>query len=151
MNRVEIAGGLVRDPEFKMLGQSQTPCLEFTVAVNGTRYDSQQRQQVVKTTYVAVQAFNEVADDVMGKYPGLTKGDAVYVVGELDQRTIEKADGTKESKTRVNAMHIVVQRTRTTSTSTGGRPAAPRGGYGAPPPEDPWATPPRPPSDEPPF
>lgn len=151
MNRVEVQGGLTRDPSFKVIGQG-TPCLEFTVAVNGARWDSQARSQVVETTYVAVQAYNEVADNVMGAYPALGKGDEVYVLGKLDQRTIEKADGSKESKTRVTATLIVVQRSRSTQAPSDGRPAAQRAGYSAPPPEDPWATPPRPQGrEEPPF
>lgn len=111
MNRVEIRGGLVRDPEFRFVGDNSTPLLEMTVAVNGTRYDRAKNSQVVKTTFVQVQAWGVIADEVMNKY-GLAKGDEVYVLGELDQREVEKADGSKERKTRVTAFLITALRAR---------------------------------------
>ena len=131
MNRVEIRGGLVRDPELRLVGAYSTPLLEMTVAVNGTRYDSQSRSQVVKTTFVSVQVWGHRGEEVMEKYQ-LAKGDEVYVLGELDQYEQEKADGTKERKTRVTGLLLDVLRSRSTSASTRVSPEAHSG--------DLWAT-----------
>lgn len=127
MNRVEVSGGLTRDPEYRMVGSYGTHLLEMTVAVNGTRYDSEQRQQVVKTTFVQVQAWGYVAEFLTQQHGPLSKGDEVHVVGELDQRTVEKSDGSKESKTRVTAVHIDVLRRRHTPDTTDRGSEAPTG------------------------
>lgn len=111
MNRVEIRGGLTRDAEVRFVGQNSTALMEMTVAVNGTRYDHQSQSQVVKTTYVTVQVWGLLAEEVMEGY-GLVKGDEVYVVGELDQTEHEKRDGTKDRKTRVVAFDVNVLRAR---------------------------------------
>lgn len=120
MNRVEIRGGLTRDPSMKVVGDG-LHLLEFTVAVNGTRYDRETRGTVVKTTYVSVQAWGTVADEIVAAYQ-LTKGDEVYVLGELDQHEIEKSDGTKDRKTRVTAFRVDVIRCKYRN---GQRPTSP--------------------------
>jgi single-strand DNA-binding protein len=107
MNRVEIMGGLTRDAELRFL-PSGIAVLNFTVAVNGARYDSSERQQVVTTSYISVEAWGSLAEEAADS--GVTKGCEVYVMGELTQQTIEKRDGEKESKTRVKAHIISVTR-----------------------------------------
>ena len=114
MNKVEIAGGLTRDAEYRTVGASQTQLMEMTVAVNGTRFDSEQRQQVVDTVYVAVQVWGYVAQRLTDEHGTLHKGDEVYVVGRLSQQEVEKRDGTKDRKTRVTAMVVSVTRKRHT-------------------------------------
>lgn len=129
MNRVEIRGGLVRDSESRMAGHAML--CSFTVAVNGTRYDSETRQQVVKTVYVTCQAWAALADQITDD-GGLQQGDDVYVVGELDQ--YRKADDDKPS-TRVTVLAYSVLRRRTARSSA--RPAMSESHptYGS----DPWA------------
>lgn len=100
INDVRVGGGLVRDPELRFL-PSGVALLEFTVAVNDARYDSQARSQVVTTEFVACQAWGWLAEKVAGI--GLSKGDEVFVLGKLSQREFEKKDGSKERKTRVVA------------------------------------------------
>jgi single stranded DNA-binding protein len=121
VNRVEIRGGLTRDAEFRYVGHANTPLAEFVVAVNGARYDPERREQVVTTIFVSVQAWSTLAETVMERW-ALSQGDEVYVVGELDQREVEKRDGTKDRKTRVTAVHIDVLRSRHTLPSPGPRP-----------------------------
>lgn len=108
VNEVRISGGLTRDAEAKYVGEHGTALMTFTVAVNGTRYDSAARQQVVKTTYVSVEAWAVLAERLMNT--NLMKGDEVLVVGELAQTEREKRDGTKETKTRVVAFTLDVLR-----------------------------------------
>lgn len=107
MNRVEISGGLVRDPEFTYLG-SGFPVMNLTVAVNEPEWSSQEKKQVVHTTYVAVSLGGSIAEDTAEK--DLQKGDEVYVLGRLTQREVEKSDGSKERKTRVQGAVISVVR-----------------------------------------
>lgn len=129
INEVKIGGGLVRDIDFRYL-PSGVGLVEFTVAVNDARYDSTQRQQVVTTEFVAVQAWGWLAEQVAGL--GLAKGDEVFVQGKLSQREFEKKDGTKERKTRVVA--YLVQPTKMRNDG-GSQPAS----EGWPTEPDPWS------------
>lgn len=109
MNRVELVGGLTRDPEIKIT-QSGAVTWFATIAVNGTRYDTETRGQVVKTTYVALSAFGWLAEQLTeGAYE---RGDELHVLGELDQYEIEKEDGKKDRKTRVRPLVVNVTRRR---------------------------------------
>jgi single-strand DNA-binding protein len=112
MNRVELIGGLVRPPDLRYTPGGLAVC-EVSIAVNDARYDSQAKAQTVSTTYVAVNAFGLTAETLAA----LDKGDEVYVLGQLSQRTIEKKDGTKEQKTRVDAHVVVVTRQRSGGSS----------------------------------
>lgn len=109
MNRVEISGGLTRDPEIRYL-PSGVGVLDLTVAVNGARYDSDKREQVVTTSYISCNCFGWLAEQIANT--GLSKGDEVYVLGELEQRSYETRDGKKESKTRVTIMALKPVRRR---------------------------------------
>lgn len=126
MNRVELHGGLTRDPEFRFT-DSGVAVWEVTLAVNGTRYDSQARQQVVRTTFVRVVAFGHCAEQAAES--GLAKGDSVLILGELDNHTRERQDGSKETKTSVAALTVTPTRIRSA------RPSAPRQEQQS----DPWA------------
>ena len=129
MNKVEIAGGLTREPELRFL-ESGAAVLNLTVAVNGTRYDSQARQQVVTTSYISVEAWGSLAEEFTEL--DVSKGSEVHVIGELTQRTVGEGDK-KESKTRVRAMVLnVVRRKGGARPPAAAAPAAP--GYDGPPP-----------------
>lgn len=137
MNRVELLGGLTRDPECSV-NQRGTATWLATLAVNGTRYDGEARQQVVKTTFVSLSAFGWLAEELINA--GYGKGDELHVVGELDQFEIAKDDGTKDRKTRVRP--LVVTPTRRSSPMPARHPA-----QSHTPSPDPWG----PPREEPPF
>jgi hypothetical protein len=49
LNRVELVGGLMRDPETRQAKNGQS-FLEVTLAVNGTRFDPTIGEQVVTST-----------------------------------------------------------------------------------------------------
>lgn len=123
-------GGLTRDAECSNLEVSGIPYWSASIAVNGTRYDSTKRAQVVKTTYISLVAFGWMAEHLDAH--GLLKGDEVRVVGELDNREVPRPDGTKERKTRVEvAVLDIVRRSRTALAQpmTGSTPVV----------ADPWA------------
>lgn len=110
MNKVEITGGLVRDPELRFT-QNGFAIMELTVAVNEPRYDSKEKSQVVNTSYIACVAFGWLAESIADL--DMHKGDEAYVIGKLDQRTIEKDDGSKESKTKVEIVQLSPMKVRT--------------------------------------
>lgn len=148
INKVEIGGGLIRDVEVKFL-QSGIAVAEFTIATNGARYDSKERQQIVTTQFTTIEAWGWLAEEVAEM--ALLKGEEVYVIGELDQRERTKDDGTKERKTKVRAS--IVKATRRKPKGWSGVQQAPQA---APAADDPWASPPAQGTpggayDEPPF
>jgi single stranded DNA-binding protein len=98
LNRVELVGGLMRDPETRQAKNGQS-FLEVTLAVNGTRFDPTVGEQVVTSTFVTVMMFGPPADMVAE----LSKGDEVYVLGELGQREVHTSSGGTEKRTRVYA------------------------------------------------
>lgn len=108
MNRVELSGGLTRDPDYKV-SQHGTPWLRLSVAVNDAEYDPATRQQVVTTTYVTVLLFGHQAETLVET---LRQGDEVHVVGRLDQTEQEGRDGKLERKTRVRAHFVLPTRVR---------------------------------------
>lgn len=130
MNRWEGKGGLTRDPEVAFLEGSGICMWKASIAVNGARYDSQTRQQGVTTVYVSLVAFGWLAEQI-AEY-NLTRGDEVYVIGELEQREIDK-DGKKERKTGVlvNVLNPTRVRHGARAQTSGQRQAEE-------PPDDPW-------------
>lgn len=107
MNKVEIEGGLKDDPA-QGTGPGGVPYWTATLAVNGTRYDAAMRRQVVTTEWIFVKAWGPVAERLIEE--NLRQGDAVYVLGELSQRSVPGADGKADRKTRVNAKSYSVTR-----------------------------------------
>ena len=63
MNRVELTGGLVRDPELRYT-PGGAPVCEFTVAVNEAGWNAKERKQDVFTTFVSVQAWMSLAEQI---------------------------------------------------------------------------------------
>lgn len=136
MNRVEVSGGLTRDATYDDSGAVQR--LQFTIAVNGTRWDSQQNQQVVKTMYVTLVAWGPQALEWMS----LKKGDEVHAVGELDQYRNPEKD---QPSTRVTVFQMSLLREgrahRQQHAPVHGRPESqgPQPDWSTPPPKDPWS------------
>lgn len=109
MNRVELQGGLTRDVELRRL-DTGLPVIEMSVAVNEARWSKQEGKQTVTTIYVSCQAFGWLADHIAELV--LCKGDEVYIVGKLNQRSVQRQDGTKEQKTRVDIAMLAPTRRR---------------------------------------
>ena len=132
MNRVEVSGGLTRDPELTYMERSGSALCEITLAVNGTRYNFESRSQEVTTSYISVKAWGSLAEELAEA--DVAKGDELLVIGELEQRTIEKRDKSKESKTHVKALGFHVVRRRGAGSSPAGRAPA---RVTSPPPQEP--------------
>jgi len=125
MNRVEVSGGVTRDPELRYT-DGGAAVMNLQLAVNGARYDSDTRTQVVDTTYVTVELWGSLAEDTAEQE--LSKGCEVHVLGTLTQQERVKRDGTKESKTRVRGMvvNVVRRRSGTAAKASVVTPSTPR-------------------------
>lgn len=100
LNRVELEGGLVRDPELRALPSGTFVC-DFTLAVSGTKWDAEAHREVVDTSYFRCVLWFEQAEKFAETYH---KGDQIYLVGQLTQDEVETREGKKERKTKVRVM-----------------------------------------------
>lgn len=103
MNRVEIIGGLTKAVDGRFI--NEYPMAQISLAVNGTRYSSEERRQIVTTTYVSCTAWGHQAVSLINQDPKV--GERLYVLGELDQSTWEDADGKKQQRTRVRVIYFI--------------------------------------------
>lgn len=108
INTVEIAGTLTEDPDCRDL-KSGALLVEFTVAVKGVHWDRESRCDVIESTFIRCQAWEDVAELVAP----LTKGVVVHVRGQLTQHEVTGRDGKTDRKTRVRALVVNVIRTPT--------------------------------------
>ncbi len=103
MNRVEVSGRLVRDPEIRFLGKSRFPMLELNVAVDNAygRWNRDTRSTEVEAGYYKVEVPGPYGEAL---HPQLTKGDEVYIVGSLSQWAFEsRKTGETQRKTSIRA------------------------------------------------
>lgn len=134
-NYVRISGGITRDPD-----QGYTPggwpTWRTTLAVNGTKYNSETRKQEAVTKFILVSCGGYVAEQLMEL--NLVKGEELLVEGELDQREwTNKETQKQEHRTQVDLQRYDVLRRRQAGGQTSARPAVVQPAPG----EDPWATP----------
>lgn len=91
MVSVTIMGRLVEDPkEFK------DGCVDFRIASDAGKKDGE-------TTFLDVVCFDKTAEFVMKWFK---KGKPALVVGELNQRSFKRKDGTNGEGFRVNAYNV---------------------------------------------
>lgn len=94
MNKVIIAGNLVRDPELKKTPNGKS-VVNFTLAVND--YNSYQ------AIFVNVTAWEKVAENV-NKF--LSKGSSALVEGSLYMNSYTNKNGEKRNNLYVNAHNV---------------------------------------------
>ena len=100
INRVILAGNLVRDPELRYI-PSGTAVASFTIAVNHRyRQDGELKEEV---SYIDVVAFGKMGE-TSANY--LKKGRSVLVDGRIQQRRWETQEGEKRSKVEVVAYNV---------------------------------------------
>jgi single-stranded DNA-binding protein len=104
LNRWEVEGGLVKDAEVRFL-QNGAALVTFQLALDGTKYDSESRAQVVETTWVSVEHW---FPGIYGDRDALYKGDRVYCLGEATQ--YKKPDSDERPHTRLLAKVVTVTR-----------------------------------------
>lgn len=95
-NDIKFEGNVIRDAKCDM---GKTPRLCFSMASNKYYGEGGSNQKV---TFMDIVAFGLVAERV----GGVSKGELVYVIGELQQNTWEK-DGEKKTKIEILAHKIL--------------------------------------------
>lgn len=99
MNKAILVGNLTRDPDVRTT-PSGVSVTTFTVAVQ-RRYKSQDGQQ--QADFIPVVTWRGLADNC-GKY--LTKGSKVGVVGQIQTRSYDDANGVKRYVTEIIADEV---------------------------------------------
>lgn len=99
-NTVTITGNVTRDPELRYT-QNGSTVASFSVAWN-RRY-TVQGQQREETSFFDVTAWGTLADNISSS---LQKGMRVIVTGELQQRSWERQDGSRQSKVEIKAEDV---------------------------------------------
>ena len=107
-NSVEFEGTITRDPDSGYGNNSGAPYWRANLACNGTRYDSQSRQQVVTTAFAQTVAFGYPAEQLMEE--NLVKGDQIMIRASLGNNTYEDNDGKKVTKTQLEIIGYDVVR-----------------------------------------
>lgn len=85
MNKVNLIGNLVKDPELRYT-KHQTPVASYTIAVN-TRYGEQQ-----ETNYINITTWGK-SGEFVSKY--FKKGQSIAITGRLKNKTYEDRQGNK--------------------------------------------------------
>ena len=99
MNKVILMGRLTRDPEVRYT-QSNTAVASFSIAVN-RRFVRQGEER--KADFINIVAWNQTAEFV-SKY--FKKGQQVGVIGRIQTRNYDDADGKKVYVTEVVAEEV---------------------------------------------
>lgn len=119
MNKVFLIGRLTKDPEVKVTANGRKVAA-FSIAVSNGK-DSQGNELV---QYFNCNAWEKLADVCENYIP---KGTKICIIGKLQNKSWERADGTKAYATDVLCNEIeILQRT-----STGGE-SQPEGGHEMP-------------------
>ena len=94
MNKIILAGGVVRDTELSFLRSTGTPKMSFSIAVE-RNYQKDKNNTVVD--YINCEMLGKHTENL---YQYITKGKQIIVEGELNIDNYEK-DGEKRSFTKV--------------------------------------------------
>jgi single-strand DNA-binding protein len=96
-NKIILVGNLTRDPQMSYL-PSQTPVVEFGLAVNRNWKDRNSGERREETCFIDCRAYGRTAETI-NQY--MSKGRQILVEGRLQFDTWEGKDGTRRSKHRV--------------------------------------------------
>lgn len=99
INKAILIGRLTRDPEIKYLPNS-TPVATFTIAVDRSFKNKDGEKEA---DFIPIVAWRKTAE-LCGSY--LFKGSQVAVVGRIQTRSYDAADGTKRYVTEVVADEV---------------------------------------------
>ena len=100
MNRFIGLGRLVREPELKIIENSESKYVDMTIAINR---DFKNKEGKVEADFINCIFWNNLAERV-SKY--VKKGDRLSFEGRIRVSSYEKEDGTKRYTTRVDVDKI---------------------------------------------
>lgn len=101
INNLTIVGRLVKDAEYRQMGNSLN--VKFSIAVNKSKKVNDQWEDEV--SYIDIQAWGRIAENMVGN---LKKGTRVCVVGYLKQDRWEQ-EGRQRSVLFVVANDIIIE------------------------------------------
>lgn len=137
MNKAILMGRLVRDPELRST-QSNIPVCTFTLAVDRRMKNANGERQA---DFIPIVAWRQSAE-FASKY--FRQGMRIVVVGSIQRRSWEDAEGRKRYETEVIAdeLHFAESKRSDAGQDYGSRPAPSTGSYGQPSPraERPYET-----------
>lgn len=97
MNKVILMGRPAREPELRYVGSESTAVCKFTLAVN-RRFAKAGEER--KADFIPIVAWNKVGE-FCGKY--FQKGQQICIVGRIETRSWDDAEGKKHYVTEVVA------------------------------------------------
>jgi len=104
LNKAELIGNLVGDPDAKKLPAGQS-VVHFRLATNTAWKNAKTKEVHQKAEYHQIIAFGKLGD-VAAKY--LKKGDKVYIDGRLTSRSWQGKDGAKHARTEIVAQNLIM-------------------------------------------
>lgn len=96
-NCIMECGNVTADPKLRYT-DAGTPVVAFDIAINRRWTDPATQAQKEKTTFVEVQCWRQLAENVASS---IRKGQRVVVIGWLDQNNWQADDGSARSKLRI--------------------------------------------------
>ena len=123
LNKVMLIGNIGKDPEIRMSQTSGRKCATFSLATS-KRYRDNNGEQKEQTTWHNIVAWGKLADTV--EQLRLSKGTALYVEGEITNRSWTDQSGAKRYVTEINiyTFQILTQRNQSADYSQGNNPYA---------------------------
>jgi len=116
VNKVILIGNLGQDPEIKSTAAGAA-IANFSVATSESWKDKNTGQQVEKTEWHRVVAFNRLAE-IIGQY--VKKGSKIYIEGSLRTRKWQDKEGKDHYTTEVVANEMQMLDSKGGSASSGG-------------------------------
>ena len=101
LNTVVLIGRLTRDPEFKMVGGSNSSLVNFTLANNRVYVSSGEKKE--ETNYFDCVAWGKLAE-IVKDYT--SKGKQILVEGRLIQESWDTNDGKKASRIKIRVENL---------------------------------------------
>lgn len=111
INKAILMGRLTRDPELRHTN-SGTPVCSFSIAINNGYGDNQ------STDFINCVAWNKQAEFVERNF---SKGKMIIVVGRIQTRSWDGADGKKNYATEVIANEVSFGESKKSAEENGGR------------------------------
>lgn len=100
MNKVIMIGRIARDPELKIVGESEKTVLSFTIVVERAHRNSNGEKEV---DFIPVSVWGKRAE-TLANY--MAKGRLVSVSGRIHVRTYDDKDGNRRYFTEVVAEEV---------------------------------------------
>lgn len=129
MNKVILMGNLTRDPELRVIPNSQHSVCNFGVAMNERWTDAATGEQKENVTFVDVEAWNRQGEIIAEHF---TKGKAILVEGSLKFEQWKADDGTNRNRLKVRLQRFEFVGPNPNGNGNGAQAAAPTTGTPSP-------------------